>query len=186
VPWYLPVLIFLARVCDVSIGTVRIIFVIRGNKFIAAVLGFFEVTIWIFAVSAVIANITSSPIGVIAYGLGFAAGTLVGMVIEEKLAIGTQMIRVVNVDMRRGVVRFLRNRGFLVTEVQATGGTGKAELCFLVVPRKKTHRVLEMLQHYNPRAFITVEDVRHTAGSTTLFKAQASRLQMFRRWIKLR
>lgn len=181
--WYIPLFIFLARICDVSIGTVRIITVIRGHKVIAAMLGFCEVVIWIFAVSAVIAFIRESLVTVIAYGAGFATGTLVGMVIEEKLAIGNQMIRVVNTNSSISVSSFLRGRNLIVTEVEASGATGAAELCFLVVPRKKTQTIVRAILRHCPKAFVTVEDIRSATSGSQIFPAR-SQSPLWRRLIK--
>jgi len=184
--WYLPILIFLARICDVSIGTVRIITVIRGHKLIAALLGFAEVTIWIFAVSAVIVNIRESLWTVVCYAGGFATGTLIGMMIEEKIAMGNQMVRVVNTDGTKHVATFLREKGFIVTQVEASGASGRRELSFLVVPRKKTQQVLDLVFEYCPDAFVTVEDVRTATSPTRFFEEPRSRLPAWRKLIKFK
>jgi uncharacterized protein YebE (UPF0316 family) len=182
--WYLPILIFLARVCDVSIGTLRIITVIRGHKLVATFLGFIEVSIWIFAVSAVIVNITESLWTVVGYASGYATGTLLGMLIEEKLALGSQMVRVVNTDATRNVSTFLRGHGFVVTRVEGSGANGPRELSFLVVPRKKTQSVLRLLYEYAPNVFITIEDLRSTTMEGRLFREPRSQLTGWRRLTK--
>lgn len=185
--WYLPILIFLARICDVSIGTLRIIAVIKGHKLVAAMLGFFEVSIWLFAVSAVIGNIGESLWTVFSYAGGYATGTLVGMLIEQKIALGNQMVRVVNTDGSRHVAEFLREHGFVVTRVEASGASGQCELSFLVVPRKQTPRILDMIFTFAPGAFVTVEDVRSTsAAASRVFEEPASQTPMWRRLIKFK
>ncbi len=83
----LPAAIFLARICDVTIGTLRIIFVSKGNKLIAPVLGFFEVLIWIIAITRIIENL-NNPFCYVAYAAGFATGNYIGLRVEEKLAVG--------------------------------------------------------------------------------------------------
>jgi len=186
VEWYLPILIFFARIGDVAIGTMRVILIMRGMKLMAATLGFFEVIIWIFAVSAVISNISQSLVTVLAYGAGFAAGTLVGMLIEETVALGDQMIRIVNVDASRPIVPFLRKRRLTVTQVAATGASGEAELCFLVVPRKKVKLTVQAIHRYAPGVFITIEDVRTSVGASVVFREESSRLPLWRRLIKFR
>jgi uncharacterized protein YebE (UPF0316 family) len=183
---YLPLLIFLARIMDVSIGTVRIIVVIRGHKFWAAALGFFEVAIWLFAVSAVIATIRDNYWNVLGYAAGFAAGNLVGMWIEEKLALGNQMVRIINTDPMTSVAEALRERGYLVTQVPAHGVSGAAELCFVVVPRKQTREVMRQATQTAPLAFITVEDIREVSGGSTIYSREATKLPVFRRLIKFR
>src|SRR5690606_16083700 len=119
--------------------------VMRGMKITAALLGFFEVTIWLYAVSAVVADARDNAVNVFAYGAGFAAGTLAGMWIEQVLALGSQVIRVMNVDRETSATRLLRGRGFQVTEVQGSGPDGPVEICFLVVPRKKAPLVMEIV-----------------------------------------
>lgn len=183
---YIPILIFFARILDVSIGTVRIIVVIRGRKFLAALMGFFEVLIWVLAVAAVIENISDSWITVIAYGGGFATGTLVGMWIEEKLAMGYQLIRIVNIDPSRNVAAFMRERNWIVTDLDARGVSGRAELCFLVIPRKKAPKAFEVILDYCPKAFLTVEDIRSSVGGSNLFHEPASKLPWWNRIIKIK
>jgi len=183
--WYLPILIFLARICDVSIGTLRIISVIKGHKLVAALLGFFEVSIWLFAVSAVLGHIRESIWTVFAYAGGYAAGTLVGMLIEQKIALGNQMVRVVNTNGSIDVAAYLRTKGFVVTRVEASGANGLRELSFLVVPRKRAQEVLEMIFAFCPDAFVTVEDIRATSSSASrVFDEPASRTPVWRRLIK--
>src|SRR4030065_1956471 len=107
----LPLLIFLARICDVSIGTLRIIFVSKGKKNIAPFLGFFEVLIWIVAISKIMQNL-DNYINYIAYAAGFATGNFVGMIIEEKLAMGIQMIRIFAYERGSELVQTLNSQGY--------------------------------------------------------------------------
>lgn len=185
-PWFLPVLIFLARILDVSIGTVRIITVTKGHKWLSAALGFCEVAIWIFAVSAVIVNIRESLLTVFAYAAGFSVGTLVGMIIEEKLAIGTQVVRIVNRDAEFDLSSFLRAKGFMVTRVEAHGSMGPSELSFLVVPRKRTQAILDLVAQSCPSAFVTIEDVRRSSAEARLFPNRRSETPFWRRLTKFK
>jgi len=84
----LPLLIFFARVCDVSLGTIRIIFISKGIKYLAPIVGFFEILIWLLAISQIMQNLTN-PYYYIFYAGGFATGNLVGIILDEKLSIGT-------------------------------------------------------------------------------------------------
>lgn len=186
ISWYVPLLIFLARIGDVSIGTMRIIMVMRGNKLIAGVLGFFESLIWIFAVSTVIAYIKDSWITVIFYAGGFATGTLMGVWIEAWLAIGNQVVRVVNLEPGHGVADWLTESGYLVTRLEGEAGGKPAELCFVVVPRRQSGQVVDGVVSQFPRAFVTVEDVRSTLSGSTLFEDLPSRLPVYKRVIKYR
>jgi uncharacterized protein YebE (UPF0316 family) len=114
----LPVMIFFARICDVSIGTMRIIFVSKGKKNIAPLLGFFEVLIWIIVISKIMQNL-NNYINYIAYAAGFATGNLVGMIIEEKLAVGVQMIRVFTYQRGSELLQVLNQNGYGATSVEA-------------------------------------------------------------------
>jgi uncharacterized protein YebE (UPF0316 family) len=155
----MPFLIFLARICDVSIGTLRIIFVSKGKRNIAPFLGFFEVLIWITAISKIMQNL-DNYFNYIAYAAGFATGNLVGMIIEEKLAIGIQMIRVFINEKGMELVVLLNRNGFGATTVEAHGAKEKIHMVYTIVHRNEMERVLEVINTFNPRAFYTIEDVR--------------------------
>jgi uncharacterized protein YebE (UPF0316 family) len=157
----LPILIFLARVTDVSLGTLRIIFVARGRRKLAPLLGFFEVLIWIVVVSQVIQNL-HSPLAFVAYAAGFATGNYVGMWIEAKLAIGTLIVRViVPQDAKQLIVR-LHDAGYGVTSVDAHGTASDVTLIYTVVKRKDLYDVMDIIQDTHPNAFTSVEEVRST------------------------
>jgi len=155
----LPFLIFLARICDVSIGTMRIIFVSKGKKYIAPILGFFEVFIWIIAISKIMQNL-DNYINYVAYAAGFATGNFVGMIIEEKLAIGIQMIRVFINENGMELVKTLNSNGFGATTVEAHGAKERVHLVYTIVHRNEMENVLEVINAFNPRAFYTIEDVK--------------------------
>jgi len=155
----LPLLIFLARICDQSLGTMRIIFVSKGKKYIAPLLGFFEVLIWITAVSKIMQNL-DNYVNYIAYAAGFATGNLVGMIIEEKLALGIQLIRVFTHQNGPELVKTLNTNGFGATTVEAHGAIEKVHLIYTIVHRNEMERVLNLINRFNPRAFYTIEDVR--------------------------
>lgn len=155
----LPLLIFLARVCDVSLGTLRIIFVSKGKKNIAPFLGFFEVLIWITAVSRIMQNL-DNYLNYIAYAAGFATGNFVGMIIEERLAMGIQMIRVFTHERGRDLVQSLNNRGYGATFVEAYGAKEKVHLIYTIIQRNELENVLGIIDSFNPKAFYTIEDVK--------------------------
>ncbi|MBP1674894.1 MAG: hypothetical protein H6Q24_1032 [Bacteroidetes bacterium] len=155
----LPVLIFLARICDVSIGTMRIIFVSKGKKDIAPVLGFFEVLIWIIAISKIMQNL-DNYINYVAYAAGFATGNFVGMIIEEKLAMGIQMIRIFTNEKGMELVRILNSNGYGATTVEAHGAKEQVNLVYSIVHRNELEKVLEIINDFNPRAFFTIEDIK--------------------------
>jgi len=155
----MPLLIFLARIGDVSIGTMRIIFVSKGKRNIAPVLGFFEVLIWIIAISKIMQNL-DNYINYFAYAAGFATGNFVGMIIEEKLAVGIQMIRVFADTRGIDLVKSLNENGYGATVVEAHGARENIHLIYTIVQRNDLANVLSVINRFNPKAFYTIEDVR--------------------------
>lgn len=155
----LPALIFLARVCDVTIGTVRIMLVARGRKFLSPLLGFIEMLIWILVIRQITFGMTNW-LCYIAFAGGFAMGNFVGMLIEEKLAMGVQVIRVITSKEAHELIVHLRDGGYGVTTIDGQGATGKVNLIFTIVKRSDVQKVLNMVQQYTPKAFYSVEDIR--------------------------
>jgi uncharacterized protein YebE (UPF0316 family) len=155
----MPLLIFLARICDVSIGTLRIIFVSKGKRNIAPILGFFEVLIWITAVSKIMQNL-DNYVNYIAYAAGFATGNFVGMILEEKLAMGIQMIRVFAHERGQELVQTLNGNGYGATVVEAHGAREQVHLIYTIVQRNELANVLDVITKFNPKAFYTIEDIK--------------------------
>ena len=155
----MPLLIFLARICDQSIGTLRIIFVSKGKRNIAPFLGFFEVLIWIVAISKIMQNL-DNYVNYIAYAAGFATGNLVGMIIEEKLAMGIQMIRVFANERGIELVQLLNSNGYGATSVEAHGARERVYLVYTIVQRNELENVTGLINTFNPKAFYTIEDVK--------------------------
>ncbi|MBU0942819.1 MAG: DUF2179 domain-containing protein [Proteobacteria bacterium] len=156
----LPLLVFCARILDVSIGTLRIIFVSKGLKYLAALLGFFESLIWLLAVAQVMQNLNSWQT-YIAFAFGFAAGNYVGVVLEEKIALGNMLIRVITRGEADELVKVLWAAGYGVTSVDAQGETGPVKLIFSIAKRKNIRKIISIIKHYNPNAFYTIEDMRY-------------------------
>jgi uncharacterized protein YebE (UPF0316 family) len=182
----LPMLIFLARICDVSIGTIRIIFVSKGKKYIAPVLGFFEVLIWITAISKIMQNL-DNYVNYIAYAAGFATGNFVGMLIEEKLAMGIQMIRVFTYQRGPELLQILNNSGFGATAVEGHGAQEKIQLIYTIVQRNDLVKVMDIINQFNPKAFYTIEDIK--AVNEGIFPPQKENLissfgSILRQWRK--
>jgi uncharacterized protein YebE (UPF0316 family) len=155
----LPVLIFSARVCDVSLGTIRVIFISKGLKYIAPVIGFFEVIIWLLAIGQVMQNLTNVA-SYIAYGAGFATGTLMGMLVEERLSLGTVIIRVITRTDSADLVAKLRSMNYGVTEMNAEGSTGRVKVLLMVIKRQDTEDVVSVIRQFNPHVFYSVEEVK--------------------------
>lgn len=155
----LPLLIFLSRIFDVSLATIRILFVSKRLKYLAPAVGFFEVIIWLLAINTIIANLNNVA-GYIAYGLGFSAGTYIGICIEEKLAVGNAVLRVITRMDATQLIEILRDKGYPVTKVVAEGKQGEVSIIFMVIRRCDYEEVIKILREFNPKAFFTLEDVR--------------------------
>ena len=155
----LPLLIFCARIFDVSIGTIRIVFVSRGQKLIAPLLGFFEILIWLLAIGKIMQNLTN-VMAYVAYAGGFATGNFIGLWIEEKLAMGTVIIRVITRKDASSLAAELKSMGFGVTSIDAEGNEGPVNILYSVVKRSALITVIGLVEKYNPRAFYSIEDVR--------------------------
>ena len=156
----LPLLIFVARITDVTLGTMRIILISKGKKKIVPVLAFFEILIWVLAISRIFQNLTN-PVCYIAYAAGFATGTYVGMLVEEKLALGTQLVRIITQKDAGGLIRSLRENGYGVTSVDATGTQGPVHIIYSVTERKNMPELTDLIHRFNPNAFYSVEDIRY-------------------------
>lgn len=158
----LPILIFLARIVDVTFGTIRIIFVSRGLKWLAPIFGFFEIMIWLFAIGQVFSNLTNITYYV-AYAGGFACGNFVGIWIEEKMAIGTMVVRIITKKDGIQLIEFLKTEGFGVTSIDADGARGKVKIVYTIIKRRDLQQVVGIIKRFNPRAFYSVEEVRSAA-----------------------
>jgi len=155
----LPALIFLARILDVSLGTIRIIFVSRGKKALAPVLGFFEVSIWLLAMSQIMQNLDNA-ICFIAYAGGYAMGNYVGILLEEKLALGILIIRIFLVDDKTGMKERLYGAGFGVTSIDAYGMNGKVKILYTVIKRKDINKAVSIIEECQSNAFYSIEDAK--------------------------
>lgn len=152
-------MIFLLRIVDVSLSTLRILLSVRGRKLIVPFLGFIEVSVWIFAAGNAIRHLESLP-HIIGYAGGFTAGTVVGLWIEEKLALGIATMRVVTDHIGEGLAERLRSMGCGVTEFSASGAKGPVEVVFTVVRRRNVHDAIAVVEEWDPDAFITIEEPR--------------------------
>ncbi len=155
----IPALICLARVCDVTLGTIRTIAVSKGMKYFAAGLGFFEVTIWLFAIGQILQNLTNFT-NYIAYAAGFAAGNYVGIYIEEKLSLGIVMLRIITKKKGDDLIVFLKSADYGVTNMKADGAYGPVDVIFTIIKRRELKTVVEIIKKFNPKAVYTVEEVK--------------------------
>ncbi len=155
----MPFLIFAARICDVSLCTVRLILLYRGRRIIAPVIGFIEALIWLLAIRQIMNNLTN-PFVYVGFAAGFAMGNYVGIILEEKLAVGLEVIRIISKTDGLELVNSLTAQGYGTTSVDANGSTGKVQIIFTIVPRRHHKRVIGIIKKFNPRAFYTIEDVK--------------------------
>lgn len=157
--WVGAALIFLARVSDVTLGTLRISFIAKGEKSLAPLIGFFEITIWLFAIGQVVQNLNNLAY-IVAYAGGFSTGVYTGLQIEDRLARGSRIIRTITREPAGELLEALRATGQGVTTLRAQGTKGDVDLIFSVVPRAKVGEYMALVNQYNPLAFTSIEDVR--------------------------
>ncbi|MCU0358916.1 MAG: DUF5698 domain-containing protein [Cyclobacteriaceae bacterium] len=160
----LPLLIFLARIMDVSINTIRIIYVLGGRRLTATLLGFFESFIWLMAIRQIFEHL-DNWVCYIAYPGGFATGILVGMIIEEKIAYGKVIVRIITRKDVTQLIAFLEQSNFRYTRVDTIGSEGPENLVFTVLPRENLELLLAKMKEIVPTAFYTVEKVNRAAES---------------------
>ena len=157
--WFvIPFLIFIARVLDVSLGTVRVIFISRGLKYLAPVVGFFEIMIWLLAIGQIMTNL-SSPACYIAYAAGFAMGNFIGICIAEKLSLGVVLIRVITKKDATELIEFLKSDSYGLTSIDGQGSDGPVKIVFTIVPRREVPRIINLIKQFNPQAFYSIEEV---------------------------
>jgi uncharacterized protein YebE (UPF0316 family) len=163
----LPCLIFLARITDVSINTIRIIYVLGGRRFTATMLGFFESFIWLMAIRQIFEHL-DNWICYIAYPAGFASGIFIGMIIEERIAYGKVIVRIITRKEVIELINFLNTKKFRYTHVNAEGPDGHENLVFTVLERESLEELLYKLKDILPTAFYTVEKVNRATEVGTL------------------
>ena len=163
----LPLLIFLARVSDVSINTVRVIYMLNGRRFLSTALGFFESLIWLMAISQILQNVTN-PVSYLAYSSGFATGIFVGMLIEERLAIGNIIVRIISQKDATNLIRNLRDLGLRITVLDAEDNNGPVSVIFLVSKRQELKQITDVVEQTNPMALFTVEGVKSVREITDI------------------
>ncbi len=159
---FIPFLIFAARICDVTIGTMRVIFLAKGYKRLAPFLGFFEVIIWLVAIRQVMMHLENAAC-FLAYGLGFATGNYVGMMLEEKLSLGLVILRIVFRKNSDDFINFMRKSNMGYTLIDGEGNSEKVKIFLSVLKRSNLKEVLPALRNYNPGAFYTIEDVKNAS-----------------------
>lgn len=168
--WLLALLIFLARVCDVSLGTFRVLVGFRGYRALATLIGFLESVIWLLAASQVIGRLDQWYL-IVAYAAGFAAGNYVGITFERMLAMGRELVRVISYRKDVALGPALREHGYRVVELDGyRRDRDPVQVAYIVVPRRETNALLARIDLIDPEAIYTVTDVKscREEGETTV------------------
>jgi uncharacterized protein YebE (UPF0316 family) len=170
----LPTLIFIARIFDVSLGTIRIILISRGTKYLAPTIAFFEILIWLLAIGQIMKNLNNIAC-FIAYAGGFAMGNYVGILIEEKIALGVLMVRVVTRKPAFELVSHLDRANFGVTSVDAESPEGPVNVVYTIIKRSDLQQVIEIIKRFNPQAFYSIENIKFVSEVQTPDKTHRSK-----------
>lgn len=149
---------------DVSMGTIRTVYIYMGKKLLSTVIGFFEVTLFIFAVSSVVTHVGKSWYLMFAYSGGFAAGTLVGIILERLFAVGYSQVRVISKGKGQAIAQNLWANNYGATIVQGKGREGDVDMIFSVVPRKQLKACQKVIDEIDDTSFITVSDSKYFVG----------------------
>lgn len=155
--------VFFARVSDVTLSTLRILMLMRGKTLIAAVIGFFEVSVYILALGQVLNNL-NHPISIVVYALGFATGNIVGGFFEEKLAVGYNTAQVISVNKAQEMAARLRDHGFGVTIIEGCGIKGPHDILYVLLKRRDLPSLMAIIQEVDKNAFVSIMDTRKTFG----------------------
>lgn len=157
--WLIALLIFIMRVLNMTLDTLRMMVVMRGMKTLTFILGFFQTAVFVLALGSVI-NDLNNPLNTIAYSLGFATGNVVGMMIEKRLALGSVNITIMSPTNGQQIAETLRGKGHAVTEIPARGKDGSVEVLECSVQRKFAKEVQDIALDADPDAFITSRDIQ--------------------------
>jgi uncharacterized protein YebE (UPF0316 family) len=170
----LPLLIFFTRIIDVSLGTLRIIFINRSLSYYATISAFFEVLVWLMVLRQIFQQL-DSPICFIAYAAGYAAGNYVGIIIENKISIGKVLIRIITRKEADELVAFLKSEGYGITAIDAEGMKGPVKAIFTIAERIDIPLIVKTIKRFNPQAFYSVEDVRFVSEAVMPYRLTAPR-----------
>ncbi len=170
---YIGLLIFLARMIDVTLGTIRNLYVNAGLKISSAVAGFFQMIVWVFAVAGLVNDLNDIS-RIILYALGFSAGTIAGIWIEDKIALGFRSVRIMNQDKGLSLARILREEGYNITQIPAQGYKDQVEVVIAILSRKEIIDFTALVEKLAPNVFYTIEKVdkphRFTKSQKSIFR----------------
>jgi uncharacterized protein YebE (UPF0316 family) len=171
-PWLLPVVIFFGRICDVTLGTLRIIFVSKGERYKAPIVGFFEVFIWVVIISQIFSH-ANSIVAYVAYAAGYAAGNYVGILVENRIAFGYQLLRVYTKKEASELIKILNKRDIGATFVEGEGAVSQVHIVEIVIGRKSLNEVVGIISGFDPEVFYLVEDIRYKRKGIFAFESWA-------------
>jgi len=175
----LPMLIFLARMCDVTLGTLRNVFISKGLRRVVPVLGFFEVLIWLISIRQIMKYL-DNPMCYLGFAGGFSMGTYVGMLVERKLALGMQVLRIITEKESKALIHALQKNNFGITIIDGHGAKGPVKIILTIVKRADIQKVLQLIKLHCPQAFYSVEDTKMARQG--VFPTQEARtMDYFRR-----
>jgi len=157
-PW-LPLVIFVAELAVVTCGTMRVIFTARGMKYLAPMLGFFEITLWLFAIGQIMQNLTDFRCH-LSFAAGFTCGNFLGIFLEKKLALGNLVVRIITPKDAQPLLAGLKSAHFGLTTIDAEGANGPVKIIFTVIQRREQQHVVSLIRRFDPQAFYSVEEVR--------------------------
>jgi uncharacterized protein YebE (UPF0316 family) len=170
----LPFLIFLARITDVTLGTIRIVMISKGHKMWAPLLGFVEIFVWLMAMTKIFENL-DNWLCYVAYAGGFGAGNFIGLMIEEKLAVGIVKIQIITRKKADKLIENLKNEGYGITYHEARGSNDLVSIIYSIIKRHEIKKVENIVKSTNPKAFYSIEDVKSVSHGVYPIKTGSSR-----------
>ena len=159
----LPLLVFVAELCVVTLATMKTIFVSRGMKTLAPLLGFFEVSIWLFAIGQIMQNLTNLGC-YLGFAGGFTLGNYLGVVLEKRLALGTVVVRIISNRQTGDLIERLKRAGYGVTSIDAQGAVGPVKIVFTIIKRKELANVVALIVAFDPSVFYSVDELQKAAA----------------------
>lgn len=165
----LPLIVFIARIVETSFKTIRLVYVAKGFKYLAAGIGTVEVAIWLLSTGLVITNL-NNILCILGYIAGYAIGTVLGIDMEERLRVGHVIVRIITRTNPDGMMLELREKGYGITRLDGTGSYGSAVAVLLVlVPRNELDTLISTLNTGYPEAIFSIEDIRTLKENTPIF-----------------
>lgn len=183
-PWLIG-FIFFAEMTVVTLATLRVIFIARGMRLMAPVLGFFEVSIWLFAIGEVMKNLSDVRCS-LAFAGGFTLGNFLGILIEQKLALGSVVVRTITPRDATPLVQALRAAQYGVTRLAGEGANGPVQIIFTVVPRRELAAVVRHIKQFDAGAFYSVDSLQSTSSGVAPPPARRASLVPQALWAPLR